>query len=114
MAQRIKAVARIRPPGSEEELYEERVIHTSFTDPASIPSNDHLIIQASNGLYPTKQFKLDALVDVDGSQSDVFREVEPQLEKSLHGYNCCICTYGQTGSGKTHTMLGEKYMAQNR
>lgn len=49
--------------------------------------------------------------DADGnaavSQFDVYRRlVQPLLEASMQGYNCCLFAYGQTGSGKTHTMMG--------
>merc|ERR1711880_19224 len=100
-------VARIRPvPDESDEMDTERVVHTSFTNADIFDS--HLIVSASNGVHPTKNFKLDNIFYVNTTQDDIFQDaVEPLLVNAIdEGYNACICTYGQTGSGKTHTMLG--------
>ena len=97
--ERIRVASRIRPLSEEEISCGDEVVTHLFDDSC-------LVVEASNGLHPTKSFKLDAIFDEQHTQDDVFKEIRPMLDCAVVGYNCCICTYGQTGSGKTFTMLG--------
>ena len=52
-------------------------------------------------------FELDAVLDVDSSQQDVYEKsgaYKSITEDLFEGFNCTILAYGQTGAGKSFTM----------
>lgn len=51
----------------------------------------------------------DRVFDGTSTQTDLFKQVEPFVDKIFHGVNGTIFAYGQTGSGKTHTMMGNTF-----
>lgn len=70
-------------------------------------SSSHIRFDDKSIFIDDKQYSLSHVLGPASSQSDVFKEVEPEIESVLEGYNVCIFAYGQTGSGKTYTMCGE-------
>ena len=49
----------------------------------------------------------------EGSQLQVFNEVESMIQSGLNGHNVCIFAYGQTGSGKTYSMEGPETITED-
>ncbi|CAM9176098.1 unnamed protein product, partial [Ectocarpus fasciculatus] len=97
MESNVKVIARVKPL-TDDEAEDGRCIHvTTSTD---------ITLKVSGGLFSSRRFRLDAILDEDATQADVFENIVPLLQKFLSGYNCTVFVYGQTGSGKTHTMLG--------
>ena len=90
MEANIKVFARIKPLDSGD--LDGNCVHIS--------SNSELTVSASGGLFVARRYRLDGVSDHHATQSDVFSNVAPLLQKSLDGYNCSIFMYGQTGSGK--------------
>jgi hypothetical protein len=91
---KILVLCRIRPlaPDENEEI-------VTFVD------DDILTISATNGIHPTKSFRLDHILDESSTQDDVFAHVVKQLDSALKGFNNAIITYGQTGSGTVNRVL---------
>jgi hypothetical protein len=83
---RIQVIARIRPFTKTELIRGDQSIATT--------SNDSIHLE-NDGFY--KSYKLDAVLDKNIDQSQVFERVEPLLESIMDGYNCSLLTYGQTG-----------------
>ena len=75
----IKVVGRIKPlgvDGGERALF--------------ISSERELTLHSSNGLFSTRQFRLNHIYDEDSTQEDVFENVVPLLRNCLEGFNCTI------------------------
>jgi hypothetical protein len=81
---RIKVLARVRPLNQRE-----------------IAKNDHRVIETIGGQciqfdnigsLVTRKFQLDAVLDEDITQEEVFMNITPLLESYLDGYNCTIFT----------------------
>jgi len=97
---RIKVLARIRPLLNKE-IQRGDVIITEVTD-----ENTKIRLESRSSCGISRNYKLDAILSENDTQSDVFSHVQPLLGDLLEGFNCSLFTYGQTGTGKTHTMLG--------
>lgn len=44
----------------------------------------------------------------NGTQSEIFAELKPIIDRSLSGENVTLFGYGMTGSGKTYTLIGSQ------
>lgn len=60
-----------------------------------------------NVFIDNKRYALNNVLGPKSTQSEVFSEIQHEIDGVLEGYNVCIFAYGQTGSGKTYTMCGE-------
>ena len=96
---RIKVLARIRPLNNKEISSQDAVA-------LNVSSGKSIDITSTAATHSRRKFELDAVLDENTSQDQVFEHILPLLESSIEGYNCTIFTYGQTGTGKTYTMLG--------
>lgn len=83
---RIKVIARIRPLNSKEIARDDTGGIQAVTDGQCI----HL--EHSNGSSSGRRFVLDAVLDEDTSQNEVFKHIRPLLENSIQGYNTTIFT----------------------
>jgi len=100
----IKVFVRARPaaePGTEGDFLvvdEEDKRKLTISDPKASKTAKHSEVS----------FQFDHVFWTDTVQDTVFAEmVQPQVNHTLEGYNCCCFAYGQTGSGKTYSMFGE-------
>lgn len=44
--------------------------------------------------------------DPNGTQQEIFSELQPVIDRGLSGENVTIFGYGMTGSGKSYTLVG--------
>mmetsp|Transcript_125744 Transcript_125744/g.228181 ORF Transcript_125744/g.228181 Transcript_125744/m.228181 type:complete len:1192 (-) Transcript_125744:46-3621(-) len=110
----VSVVVRVRPPLPAEVPYDlcTRVAGRRVFFNASPPQGRGP--RPKSGEQPRGKMiecEYDQVLDMNGSQEDVWRAVAPKVEKVLEGYNATIFTYGMTGSGKTFTMLGPTLMS---
>jgi kinesin family protein 3/17 len=111
----ISVLVRVRPPLSQEVPYglctrvEGRRIVFDTSPPAG--TGDRRQALGEKQRAKTIECEYDKVLDMTGSQEDVWNAVCPKVEKVLEGYNATVFTYGMTGSGKTFTMLGPKLMS---
>jgi len=100
----IKVFVRARPPaepGTEGDFLvvdEDDKRKLTISDPKAAKAAKHSEVS----------FQFDHVFWTDTVQDTVFTHmVQPQVDHTLEGYNCCCFAYGQTGSGKTYSMFGE-------
>ncbi len=92
MSDRIKVLARVRTfTPREVENNDENVIYCG--------GQHHLRLQSKDSCIGSKDFHFDRVFDSSTSQDDLFDEISPLLESSLHGHNVSCYSYGQTGTG---------------
>ena len=83
---RIKVLARIRPLSSKEiSRGDGGGIH-------SVTGGQCIHLEHSSGATTGKRFVLDAVMDEDSSQEEVFSQIQPFLENAIQGYNTTIFT----------------------
>ncbi|XP_047334579.1 kinesin-like protein KIN-14N [Impatiens glandulifera] len=97
----IRVFCRVRPLLPEEGNFEEAKV---ISYPVAAESLGRGIHVTHNGKKDS--FTFDRVFTPEGSQEDVFVEIEQLVQSALDGYRVCIFAYGQTGSGKTYTMMG--------
>jgi hypothetical protein len=82
--ERIKVLARIRPLNSKEEARNDtRAIDTS--------SSKSIQLESIGANLP-RRFMLDAVLDENTSQEQIFSEISPLLDRFVNGYNCTVFT----------------------
>lgn len=87
---RIKVLARIRPFNSAEQARnDEKVV--------DVLENQSIRVQAFNGFNIDRTFQLDAVLDADSEQQNVFENIIPLLESALEGFNCTVFTCTSRG-----------------
>lgn len=102
MSERIKVLARVRPFVSRElENNDENVIYCG--------GERHLRLQSNDSCSGSKDFHFDRVFDSSTSHDDLFDEISPLLESSLHGHNISCYTYGQTGTGAHLIIMSKAY-----
>lgn len=85
MNDRIKVICRIRPlNASEISRNEENIL--------KVTSSETLEMEYQNGTMNGRTFQLDAVLDSNTTQEDVFTYIQPLLEGALEGYNCTVFT----------------------
>lgn len=104
--ERIKVVARIRPMlATETSRNDEVVTHISA-------NNTNITLESKALTNMSKSYKLDKIIDQEGTQDDVFGHVSPMLDDLLAGYSCSLFTYGQTGTGNPKQIFTVKFHPQ--
>jgi hypothetical protein len=72
-----------------------------------LPTDPEVVQVISNDADDKRWFELDAVLDGNSTQAEVYWKTGAQQAVSqdlFQGYNCTILAYGQTGAGKTFTM----------
>jgi len=114
----VSVVVRVRPPLPQEVQHGfcTRVDGRRIVFDASPPAGHGDRASSREAAAELKRVKTiqceyDKVLDMNGSQEDMWQAVQPKVEKVLEGYNTTVFTYGMTGSGKTFTMLGPRLMS---
>ncbi len=81
----IKVVARVKP------LLQADAAGSDATERAvQVTSSRDITLKSTSGLFSTRQFRLNGVLDEKASQEDVFEHVAPLLGRLMEGYNCTV------------------------
>jgi hypothetical protein len=98
---KVRVVARIRPLSSKE------INEGSHETLSKLEHAETAMVQVSSSQGGDKRwFELDAVLDGDASQEEVYLRSGAQQAVTADlfaGFNTSILAYGQTGAGKTFT-----------
>jgi hypothetical protein len=101
MNDRIQVIGRIRPMTRAELERGDDVIARVVAESSSLSALEYQAKTIRLGLKSStvvnKNYKLDAALDENYTQAQVFENVIPLLDSLVEGYNCSLFTYGQTG-----------------